>query len=156
MTRLSFLILLLASLTVSGVGAQQATCSYDDCALRVKRAFWGPRLVQGLDEEKVAGFAFLAPPLTDLLQRSDSAVRYYSLFRARHNRGFWLTLGGALLFGGSLLAYEIDRDLEGVSIGLAIGGTTAWIAGLVNIGRAQEPLSKTVWWYNRSLTPSTP
>lgn len=70
--------------------------------------------------------------------------------------GFWLTLAGALLFGGGLLAYETDPDLEGVSIGLAIGGTTTWIAGVVNIGRAQEPLSKTVWWYNRSLTSSPP
>jgi hypothetical protein len=151
MTRFNLLLLFLLALPTTSLRAQQDTCSYDACALRIKRGFWGRRLVQGREEQKVAGFALLAPSLDTVMQRSDSAARYYSLFRVRHNRGFWFALSGVALYGGATLVYGIDRDLEGPTIAMSIAGTAAFIVGLVNTVRAEEPLSRSVWWYNRSL-----
>lgn len=156
MIRTLLLFTLVLPLGVSAVAAQQDGCTYDECALRVKRGFWGPRLVQGLQEEKVAGFAFVAPPLTDFLQRSDSALRYYTLFRSRHNRGLWLMLGGTLLVGGAQILHAINADQDPIAIGIVIGGAAGWVIGAINIGRSQEPLSKTVWWYNRTLVNRPP
>jgi len=144
------------ALGIRSLAAQQPPCSYDECALRLKRSFWGPQLVQGRSEMKVARFTFTAARLDSLMQRSDSAARHYALFRTRYNRGFWLATAGAGVFGAGTLIHAIDRDLDDVAIGLLIAGTASWIVGVITGAQSREPLSKAVWWYNRSLGPSTP
>jgi hypothetical protein len=83
-------------------------------------------------------------------------MRYYSLFRARNNRGFWLSLGGVGLFGAGYLIYAVDRDLEGPAVAVSLAGAATWIVGVITQGRSRDPFSKAIWWYNRSLSPSAP
>ena len=157
MTRVAILLsLLLLGADIQGIAAQDGPCTYDQCALRLKPAAFGPRLVRGLNETSVAHFVFLAPRLDSLMQRSDSAMRYYSLFRARNNRGFWLSLAGLGLFGAGYLIYAVDRDLEGPAVAVSIAGAATWIVGVITQGRSRDPFSKAIWWYNRSLSHSSP
>ncbi len=154
MTRFLLIIAaLLTSAQIPAVRAQQPPCPYDECALRLK----GASLVQGRQEFKVARFTFTARRLDSLMQRSDSAARYYALFRTRYNRGFWLSIAGVGLFGAGALVQAIEPNrLDGLKIGLLSAGTLGIIVGTINQARSREPLSKAVWWYNRSLDPSRP
>lgn len=129
---------------------------YDDCSLRVKHTFLSTRLVQGRDETVAARFTFLAPPLTDLMQRSDSAWDYYWIFHERYNRGFWYTMAGSALFLGGTILYAADQDRGALSATFVVAGFAFHLAGIINAARAREPLSKAIWWYNRSLREPDP
>lgn len=151
---------LVASLTGSpapgALVAQDTACTYDACALRIKRPFFGTRLVQGRQGETVASIVFLAPRLTDMMERSDSALHYYELFRTRHNRALWMGLVGSVLYLGGFVVFEANPDAEPVALGLTIGGGAAMIASLIVGASARDPLSRAIWWYNRSFAAGAP
>lgn len=157
MTGRTLLVLMLGLAAAARPGRGQADgCTYDRCALRVHRGFWGPRLVRGLEGDKVAGLGLLAPRLTLFAERSDSAARYYELFRKSNNQGAALMLAGALVFVGVTVSAGPRWDqpvTTAQGVGLAVG-LGLLVAGGIRILPAHNRLSKAVWWYNRTLAGS--
>lgn len=133
--------------TSSVAGQDQTRCSYDECALMVKTAFWGPRIVRGAEEAHVARIGIIAPRL-DLFAISDSATRHYDAFRGLHNSGGGLFAAGfAMMYSALLFA----QDHEAVGLGLVGGGALLTFVGTVRLTRASNELDRAVWWYNREL-----
>ena len=96
----------------------------------------------------MASLGWFAPALPLFAERSDSAARYYAAFRHRQRSGTALSVSGLALGIVAALVHNSDDDL---ATGLAIGGGILFVGGTVQVGRAQEPLSRAVWWYNRTL-----
>ncbi len=152
--RRTSMVLIFVLLGGARLGAAQANgCTYDTCALRLHQGFWGPRIVRGVTGEKVAGYGLFAPRLSLFAERSDSAGRYYELFRKSHNQGSGLALAGTVIFAGFALrgALEPNRNLSTVEgVGLTVG-TGLLLAGVIRLLPAHNRLSKAIWWYNRTL-----
>ena len=146
-------VLFLALVTVSAperaTAQADSACTWDRCALREHRTFFGSRLVQGSDDEKVAGIGWFAPALPFLAERSDSAASYYAAFRGKQNRGTGMLLAGfGALVVGAFVAAENDNAVGPV---LLISGFTLSFAGIFSVVSGQNDLSRAVWWYNRTL-----
>jgi len=157
MPRITVMVVLaLVALTPRGM-AQSDDCTYDRCALRIHRGFWGPRLVRGMDEDKVAGLGMFAPRLALFAQRSDSAARYYELFRKSHNQGSALALAGAIVFTAFTLSHGPDWNQQVTTaqgVGMSVGAGLM-LAGAIRLAPSHNRLSKAVWWYNRTLAGSS-
>ena len=130
--------------------AQSTDCKYETCALRLKRKFLtGGQIVRGVDEEHVASIWLLAPRISPLLERTDSAGYYYQSFRTLHNRGWWLGLTGvAMMVTGVIIAGGANDEL---AVGLTLSGLIPLTWGMIESGRARDRLGRAIWWYNGSL-----
>ena len=126
-------------------------CSYDACALRVRYRLLGGQLIQGREESRVVSLGWLAPNAPLFGERSDTAAWYYASFRRKQHVGAALGFAGLVASVAALLVGNSNEDL---AAGLGIGGTVLVIGGGIQLGRANERLSKAVWWYNRTLEPS--
>ena len=133
-----------------------AGCTYQTCALRVEREFWGPRLVRGAAAEKVggrlSGFGKGAEVLLE--SPSDSARVYGRSYVDNSRRAGWLGL--VALAGYAVVAWRTDNFRHGGDLGTegaigAVGGGLALIASDVYTGRASTDLTRGVWWYNSTL-----
>jgi hypothetical protein len=140
---------LLCACTVSLSAQAPDACTYDTCALRIRYGLLGGGLIQGLEERRVASLGWFAPAVPVFGQRSDTAARYYSSFRRRQHSGTALSLAGLAAWVGALLIADSNNDL---AAGFAIGGGVLFLGGMVQLARAPEPLSRAVWWYNRTLS----
>jgi hypothetical protein len=137
--------------------AQGQGCTYDTCALRLHRGFMGPRIVRGVTGEKVAGFGLFAPRLSLFAERSDSAARYYELFRKSNNQGNALALVGTAIFLAATFSRGTDWSqpvTTAQGVGLAIGAGFT-LAGAIRLHPSHNRLSKAIWWYNRTLAGSS-
>ena len=123
---------------------------YDNCALRVQHRFFSDKVVRGTESIHVARIGFGTPPLEDLFTRSDSAAVSFDQFRTDHSRSVWLTVLGGIEFIGGIVAESQGND--DLAVGLSIGGTIIEVAATIFRTRANEHLSNSIWWYNRSLT----
>jgi hypothetical protein len=146
-------VLLAGAVTLASAGsvtAQVTGCSYEACALRIKRKFFtGDEVVRGVGEEHVASIWFFAPKISLLSERADSAAHYYQSFRTIHNRGTWIGLTGvAMMVAGIIVA---GGDNEALAIGLTVGGAVPLTWGVVESVRARDRLGRAIWWYNGSL-----
>ncbi len=129
--------------------AQATTgCTYDRCALKLKRGFLSHQLVAGTQEERVANIYFLAPYVERFAERSDSAAYYYERFRSRHNSSIWFGLAGLAAFTAALIVNDSNEPVAGTLLVLGVGGLTV---GLVRGIPARNDLSRGIWWYNRDL-----
>lgn len=93
--------------------AGQSTCTYDDCALRIRyRPFAGADVVKGRNNEKVAGYSFFgfAPNVPMLADGPDSVRINHDSFRSRNNSGVVLQLVGTGLLLAGYVAVTIDND----------------------------------------------
>lgn len=142
----------LGAIVVPNAGSAQDSCSYDSCALRVKRSLIGHRIVQGQHEEPVASIVVFAPRLQMWSERSDSADTHYAAFRARHNAGAIFSLVGLAAFAtGTVLALS-DRGSETIPLVTVIGGLTFTVVGFAFQLDGRNHLSRAIWWYNSTLS----
>ena len=143
---------LLAVLIIASAARLEAQttsgCTYDRCALKLKRGFLSRRLVAGMQEEQVASVYFLAPSLERFAERSDSAAYYYVRFRSRQNSSTWLALGSVAAFTAAMIINDSNEPVAGTLLVLGVGGLTV---GLVRGISAPNDLSRAIWWYNRGL-----
>jgi hypothetical protein len=126
-------------------------CSYDACALRVRYRLLGGQIVQGREENRVVSLGWLAPSAPLFGDRSDTAAWHYASFRRKEHVGAALGFAGLVASVAALLVGDSNEDL---AAGLGIGGTVLVIGGGIQLGRANEQLSRAVWWYNRTLESS--
>jgi hypothetical protein len=146
--------LLLALWNLSAVApavGQDTTCTYDRCALGVHHGPWRSGIVRGSQRAMIARVGLLAPPLTLLASRTDSAGTHYRAFRAAYNTGFWFQLVGAVSLVASTVVVQADGDdvLVGATFFVALG---FGIWGSERRRHARNELDQAIWWYNRSLT----
>lgn len=132
-------------------GQTPDACSYDACALRVRYRLLGGQIVQGREENRVVSLGWLAPNAPLFGERSDTAAWYYASFRRKQHVGAALGFAGLAASVAALLVGDSNQDL---AAGLGIGGSVLVIGGGIQLGRANERLSRAVWWYNRTLEPS--
>lgn len=150
-------VLLLAGLGVPTFALGQATprnildCEvFDSCALRVRHGLFRTEIVRGTEDTPIAEIGFGTPPLQELFARSDQAALGFDRFRTSHTRASWMSVLGGLEFVGALVARSQGED--DWAMGLSIGGVVIEVAAMIFRTRADEYLSKAIWWYNESLT----
>lgn len=155
MTRLRASCLLAAMVLCAWPAAAPAQtpdpCTYDACALRVRYRLFGGQIVRGREDDRVASLGWLAPSVPLFAERSDTAAWYYASFRRRQHVGAALGFAGLVASAAALLVRDSNDDL---AAGLGIGGSVLFIGGGIQLGRANERLSRAVWWYNRALEPT--
>ena len=127
----------------------QESCTYDRCALRVEVG----NIVVGKDgAEKYRLRAFSTPRLEERLALSDSALTHYRVFTRNHVSGnVWSLIGGLTLGFGLVSGFDDTGVSTEVAIGATVVGTIATLIGSGKTRRAQNALSRSVWWYNRDL-----
>jgi hypothetical protein len=122
---------------------------FASCALRVRYRLFRTEIVRGTESTHVARIGFGAPPLDELLSRSDRSAVSFDRFRQDHTKSSWLAVLGGLEIVGGLVARA--QDNEDWAIGLSISGVVIEIAAVIFRTRANEHLSEAMWWYNESL-----
>jgi hypothetical protein len=122
---------------------------YESCALRVQYRFFRNEVVRGPESTSVTRIGLGTPPLEELFARSDSALVSFHEFRKDHIRSSWLMVLGGLEFVGSLVAEANGKD--DLAVGLSIGGIVLEVIGAVFRTKADEHMSKAIWWHNESL-----
>lgn len=127
-----------------------AACdAYERCALRVRHGFFTTRIVRGTDDTELARLGFGAPPLDDVFSLSDEAAVSFQRFRTAHVRSSWMGLLGGIGFVGGLVAGA--RGHHDWAAGLSLGGSVFSLGAGAFRTRADEHLSRAVWWHNASL-----
>jgi len=129
----------------------QDNCTYETCALRVRRSLIGHRIVRGMQEDRVASIILFAPRLEMWRERSDSASAHYAAFRTKHNVGAAFSLTGVAAFAAGTIIALADRGNETVPVVAIVGGLTFTMAGFVYLLQARNRLSQAIWWYNGTL-----
>jgi hypothetical protein len=150
-------VLLLAGLGVPTVAQSQAGTQnilgcdvYDSCALRVRHRLLRTEIVRGTEDTPIAEIGFGTPPLEELFARSDQAALGFDGFRKDHKRASWMTvLGGIEIVGGLVARSQGEDDW---AMALSISGIVIEVVGTVFRTRADEHLSKAIWWHNASLS----
>lgn len=127
-------------------------CTYDVCAFRLE----GNSLLRGRQDEVVARLGFLsAPRLAPIFAPADTARAHAAVFDANYRSGRIYMIAGALLGGAAVVAAEQSRlrprDRSTILLGVGGVGIIVSYVGLRKVGRANDALSRAIWWYNRSL-----
>ena len=159
--RLAALIAVATALPLIGAAAQTvptaAACTYQACALREEREFWGRRLVRGATGEKVGNRLNIAlgRGAEVLLESpSDSARAYGRAFVSNGRRSGWLGLvavAGYVVVATRTNYFHDWNKLGNEGAAGAIGGGIFLIASGVYETRASRDLTRGVWWYNSAL-----
>lgn len=126
----------------------------DTLALRVRYRLLGTTIVRGPADAQVARIGFGTPPLRDLFAGSEEAAASFERFSKEHARSSWTGLLGGIGFVGGMVAGA--RGEERWAAALSIGGTVFSMGSGVFRTRANEHLSKAIWWYNASLAGPRP
>jgi hypothetical protein len=129
--------------------AQERPCTWDTCSLRIQApTLTTPtRLVRGIDNEEVVKLGLLEPAVAPWVALSDSAVAYARVYDVQFDRGSLISLAGTIIAIGAPIIMDGTMQkiaFTGVGIGFSVVG------GIIT-NRANEALSKAVWWYNREL-----
>jgi len=130
--------------------AQEAGCSYADCALRVQfGVFGGQSLVRSRTGERVTGLGFPVGKLDDAFAGSPMSQALARTFRRRQNAGTVLAFAGGLMIGVWLLQKDSATGQDDLLIwgGLALG-----VGGTLTAASGRDYLSRAVWEYNRGLS----
>jgi len=150
-------LVLLAGLVVPGVAHGQAgtqnilDCEvFDSCALRVRHRLFRTEIVRGTEDTPIAEIGFGTPPLRELFARSDQAAMGFDRFRKSHGRASWMSVLGGLEFLGALVARSQEED--DWAMALSLSGVVIEVASMIFRTRADEHLSRAIWWYNESLS----
>jgi hypothetical protein len=136
--------------------AQTPGCTYDTCALRLRKRFWsGVSLVQGGDARRVTRLGLFAPHIDLLASGSDSTKAHYLMFRSKQNTGGALLLVGAVFAGvvGGLAYDEAHyNDNKGLVLGFGVASIVFSIWGGSKQVSATDHLAQAIWFYNRDLS----
>ena len=146
---LILLALLLLPLLAAAQDSQESEYATD--ALRVKYDMFGTKIVQGVDDTKIAGMGWFASDIDFLSEREDEIGVTFKAYRSKKNLSGTMYLLSIAALVGALATYDSYDNDSGSSealfwggFGLAIGG------GMVNVS-ANESLSQSVWMYNSTL-----
>ena len=137
--------------TAAVAEAQQAGCSYDSCALRLRyRGTGDRRIVAGDPGHSVEDGGFWSKNVPVLAAGSDSVRFHYVEYRSHATRAGWVGVFGAVAVGvAASLNFDDDKT---AAISLYSGGFILGIISAVNHSRSEEHLSRAMWLYNRDLS----
>lgn len=138
----------LSLLPTPASGQQERMCTFTECALRIENG----RLLQGQQATRVGRVGVFYRDLRVLEVGPDSAQLYAGAYGRDVTRGFWLTLGGAVLLaaGPPLGPSGADRISSGAQASLAVGGAGLVIWGGLKARAAERMLARSVWFYNEA------
>jgi len=147
MRTLLTLVLVLALLPTAAA-AQEESCTYDLCALRVEPGGFlsDGELVRGAAGEHVADFGFFDSDLVLAVAGSDTAVAYA---RRYQNRTRWKVAFGLAAAGVAAVPTWDSDDFEWEN-------DWPWLVGGFVLGAisdafrdsADRALSRAIWWHN--------
>jgi hypothetical protein len=142
-------LLMVAAPAVAVHGQAPRPCTWDTCALRIQApSLTTPmRLVRGTDSEEVVRLGLMQPAVAPWVSLSDSAVAYARIYDVQFDRGSIISLTGTVIAIAAPILMEGTMQkiaFTGVGIGFSVVG------GVIT-NRANEALSRSVWWYNREL-----
>lgn len=133
-----------------GVAAQDTSCTYDSCALRLS----GREVRRGVADKRVDGFSFFggAPELPMLVGRTDSAGINFEAFRRLNSRAAWLNRVAMVTTLGGVIVTVVDaEEYAGWGIGLTFVSFVPLMLGSASWRRALDRLQRAIWWYNRDF-----
>ena len=145
------MLLLAALLSAGALRAQDTSCTYDRCALRLKTGFWSTTIVQGALETPIGSVSLFAPSVPLLAQSRDSMVRQlFARYQQRSRLGTALGVGATGLFIASFFAWDSDPSSQGdeAAIGMLLGSAVLAIPAAVLARSASNELQKAVWHFN--------
>jgi hypothetical protein len=134
-----------------GAPADTVTCDFDRCAMRMRHRYLGTTVVRGVQALPVARVGWFPPRIAALEAAGDSSRSHYQSFRSLHRRGAWLTVGAAAAFLGAVVLYQGSYLESDGGVGLFVGSLGLSFAGGLEMRRASDQLSQSIWWYNRDL-----
>jgi hypothetical protein len=141
-------------LTLAGPLTAQTpeTCSYAECALRVRAAgFTTPSaIVRGQNDSVVMVLPGFSARLAPHFPRPDSAYFHALRYDTYSRRAFIANIAGPAMFViGSFLTNWSERPVSSALLMGSALGITVYGGHVTNL--AHDELSRTVWWYNREL-----
>ena len=142
--------LLLGLQSTPTAGQEAPTCTYDECALRLREhGLFGPEVLRGRSSEVIASVGAFGRSLMNIVQASDSAAYHAHIYDRNKNRAFIASAAGSLLLAASVVSLTSDEG--GLALGFALSGLAFSTAGDRWRRSAQEGMSRALWWYNRDL-----
>ena len=144
------LVLFALLATAGAVEAQQAACTYDNCAIRLRYRGTGDRKIVGGDAAlPVEDGGWWSKNVPVLAAGSDSVRFHYVEYRSHATRAGWLGLVGGVAAG---VGFSLDYPENDVAvISLVSSGVILGIISSVNHSRSEEHLQRAIWLYNRDL-----
>jgi hypothetical protein len=129
-----------------------APCSYLDCALRVEPGMRGARLIRGADGRLVGRLGlFHKSGIDSLLAMPDSTGLFARRYVAERHSGLILQVIGMALLAGSAIRTTTRHHWDGWDFATQGVGYGFLIPASRRLTRADQNLSRAVWWYNSSL-----
>lgn len=143
-------------LSAAHASAQSQTCSYAECALRVKSAGFTtpPAVVMGAQDSVLVTLQWFGPRVAPIFQPSDSAYYHALRYDSFSRRATVLNIAGPLAF--IVGSFFTDWKQKPVASSLMMGGAlaiTVYGGHMTNV--SNDELSRAVWWYNRELVEGT-
>jgi len=140
--------------TISATQSALGRCSYETCAIRLDRSFFGSRKVMIGLEGVETSMGALGGGLVNAVDRVPTAAMEAQLGRRNSIKAAVLGVAGVLA-----VLYSVQRTngvdpLEwnnGQVFGALMVGTAATFAGVVQSVYAERHFSRAVWLYNREL-----
>jgi len=127
-------------------------CSYDSCVLRVEDGWFSRKLLRGPEGVEVARLGFGGPSLASMVQISDSAVAHARSYQRAQRVGATLTTVGSIAaIAATIVLNEQNTDVRNEAWAVNIGGLAVWVVGNTFLYKARRELSRSVWWYNRTV-----
>jgi len=134
----------------AGRAAAQAAdaCTYDTCALRVERR----AIVGGVEGRVVTPIGYFRTDVGRVPWQSDPARRYARLFARDYTPGRLLYVLGTVAYTvGVFEGYRREEGFTGWPLAAVIGGVGVGVYGSYRLRRADDALSRAIWWHNREL-----
>jgi hypothetical protein len=141
-------MVLLCQVQPAPVEAQDASCTYASCALRIDEGFFRTRFLAGERGDEVARVGGFGTNLEKQLALPDSAIFHVRRANSRMRTGGILSvIGAAGMLYATLATGEPDANRV---VAVIVGGGSS-IAGAVFTRSSRNELSRAVWWYNQQF-----
>ncbi len=140
---------------VGAASAQDSTCTYDRCALRIRYRPFASQIVQGEGALPVARMGLFSVRIMPLEAAGGPVQAHYQQSRASQDLAALLgILGGAALLGSTYAWTPFDESPNGTWIPLLVVGGGLMFARTLELARSRDALQQAIWHYNRGLAGS--
>lgn len=127
--------------------------AYNRRALRFESQLGTIKIIEGADGAIVGRTEwFKRFDLASLVRSSERAVAEASGFNRNRRAGEWGFALGFVVFAVDAIILKVTGDPNAASVITALGATALMVYGAERLGKANEALSKSLWWYNQDLT----
>jgi hypothetical protein len=126
--------------------------SYDENALRVESYRGDLQVVRGVQGTVVSrAGVFRGPKVADLVSQSEQALAAARVFERDYQPGQYAAALGIATFGAALGVSRINDINTLIPTALTAASIVLIAYGGAKLHRANQALSRAIWWYNRDL-----